>query len=547
MRTLLTALFCLVSNTLLLAAGPDPIQMMLAKKKYNEGDFTSALRIYKELYMQHGSDADLNIRLAECHLALKQPDEALPYLDRAMETDSISDKELRFYYALVFRAKQKHQKAIDWLNRYLAQPKLPTPDVEKGHELLAKCKTTIELMERPVNVKIGPASNNINTTDYHEYHPSITADGRIMVFTSRRPANEKGAKLDGGDGDHMEDVYITYYSDSLADWAPAIRAEGGINGPGHDAALSISPDGRQIFLYRNERGGDLFVSKVRLGQDAKDASAENLPSAARLHATSKWSSPLVMPTPINSTYWDSYASLTADGKTIYFASEREGNKAQGNGDLWVSRKEGDKWGKPINLKGINTIEDEKSVFIHPDGKTLFFSSQGHKTMGGYDIFKSVRQTDGTWSEPENLGYPINTPGDELDFTLSTDGRTGYFCKIAEGSGKYDIFTIDLSNYNLLGEGALSAQGEGMSLLKGTVNDTEGNSVPAQIRILKEGTEVNSLRADEDGEYFLALPGGSAYDVILSSPNFKELREKVEISTTTGTTRVTVRNFKMERK
>jgi len=544
-RNIATSILVLMASVAL-AAGPDPVQMMLARKKYNEGDYSGALRIYKELYAQHGTDVTLNVRMAECHLALEQPDESLPYLDRATETDSLAEPEVKFYYALAYRAKKKHQKAIEYLNRYMAQPKLGKDDVDKASELLARCRNTVDLMNNPVNVKVAPASSAINTVEYHEYHPSVTADGKLMVFTSRRPGEGKNVKVDEGDGDHFEDVYITYWSDSIGGWAPAVRAEGGINGSGHDACLSISPDGRQIFLYRNENGGDIFVSKCRLTREVKDAQAEENPNAARMHAQMKWGSPVALKSPVNSTYWDSYASLTADGRAIYFASERVGGKAQGNGDIYMSIKEGDGWGKPMNLKGINTIEDEKSVFIHPDGKTLFFSSQGHRNMGGYDIFKSVRQKDGSWSAPENLGYPINTPGDEFDFTLSTDGRTAFYCTKGE-NGRMDILSVDMSAYDVLSDGLLKEKGAGMMLLKGAVTNADKQGVRATLTVSENGQEVNAVQCDEDGEYFLALPGGKSYQVRITSASYKEVKQTVEVPLgADGQTRTTVQDFKMER-
>jgi hypothetical protein len=344
------------------------------------------------------------------------------------------------------RADQEN--AIVHLKTYLANDKLANADKEKGQELMSKCEATVYMMANPVDVKITSAGESINTEENHEYHPSVTADGRIMVFTSRRSDTEGGKRYEG-DNDWHEDVYITYWSDSLNDWAPAVPIPGAINTGGHDANLSISPDGRQLFTFKNQNAGDIFVSKTRMNKNATDAIADGSSEAARLMSLNRWSKAYSLGKNVNSGYFDSNASLTADSKTMFFISERPMG-AKGNGDIWTSAAiSTTEWGKAENVSALNTIEDEKSVFIAPDGKTLFFSSKGHKNMGGYDIFKSVKQADGSWGEPQNLGYPINTPGDESEFTITADGKTAYYSVKGSVNGKYDIMKIDLSNYSLI--------------------------------------------------------------------------------------------------
>lgn len=436
-----------------LLGGPDKIKMAQARASFKEGDPNGALRIYRTLYTDHGTDAMLNYRMAECHLDLYQAEEALPYLQKAREVDAAVDADLDYNTALANRMLGRQEEAIKFLDQYLANEKLPAAEKEKGEELKAKCKATIELRAKPVSVKIEPAGDGINTEDNHEYHPSVTADGRLMVFTSRRSDTQGGQRYEG-DNDWYEDVYISYWSDSIGGWAPAVPIPGSINTEGHDANMSISPDGRQLFIFMNKNAGDIFVSKTRMNKNATDAIAEGSKDAARLMSLNRWSKAYPLSKNINSGYFDSNASVSADGNTIVFASERTKGKASGNGDIYISKKEGKDFGPAVNLTAINTIEDEKGAFIHSDGKTVFFSSRGHRNMGGYDIFRTVLQGDGTWSEPENLGYPINTPGDEVDFVITADGKTAYYSTKSSANGKYDIMKIDLSNYDVLKAGKL---------------------------------------------------------------------------------------------
>lgn len=443
-------IFLLISSSIRaqVLGGPDKIKMLQAKASMTEGDHNGALRIYRALYTDHGTDGMLNWRMAECYIALEQGQDALAYLQKAREADPAIDAELEYNTALAYRMLTDQQNAIVHIEKYLANDKLSKTDREKGEELKGKCQATIDMMANPINVTIGSAGEGINTDENQEYRPSITADGRIMVFTSRRPDTQGGKRYEI-DNDWYEDVYISYWSDSLKGWAPAVPIPGAINTDGHDASLSISPDGRQLLTFRNQNAGDIYISKTRMNKNAGEAIADGSTDAARLMSLNRWSKAYSLGSNVNSGYFDSNASLTADGSTIYFISERP--KGKGNGDIWTSKEVStNKWEPASNLESLNTIEDEKSVFIHSDGKTLFFSSRGHKNMGGYDIFKSVKQDDGTWGAPQNLGYPINTPGDEVDFTLTSDGKTAYYSTKRSTNGKFDIMKVDLSNHNLLG-------------------------------------------------------------------------------------------------
>lgn len=432
-------------------SGPDKIKMMQAKASIKEGDYNGALRIYRGEYTEHGTDGILNYRMGECYLALNQGQDALAYFQKAREANPKIDKDLEYNTAVAYRLEADQENAILHLNKYLENEKLPKPDKEKANVLKAKCQATLKMMASPVDVKIASAGDGINTDDNHEYHPTVTADGKLMVFTSRR-SDTDGGKRYAGDNDWHEDVYISYWSDSLKGWAPAVPIPGAINSAGHDANLSISPDGRQLFIFKNKNAGDIFVSKTRMNKGAREAIASGDADAARLMSLNRWSKAYSLGANVNSGYFDSNASVTADSKTIFFVSERPmGGK--GNGDIWTARAESTtKWMKATNVSALNSVEDEKSVFIAADGKTIFFSSKGHMNLGGYDIFKSVQQADGKWSEPMNLGYPINTPGDEVDFTITADGKTAYYSTKGSANGKYDIMKIDLTNYPLLDAG-----------------------------------------------------------------------------------------------
>jgi Tol biopolymer transport system component len=258
-----------------------------------------------------------------------------------------------------------------------------------------------------------------------EYAGSISADGKTLVFTSRR-ADTKGGEVDElSDNMYFEDIYISLWNDTTQEWSQSEPIPGSINTPAHDAVLSISPNGNSIYVYKSENGGDIFVSIKR--EDGSFGTAGSIDKGRNL----------------NSSYFESSASVTEDENFIFFVSDRPGGKGQA--DVYTARKIGDEWTKPINLgDSINSEGDENSVFIHPDGDILFFTSTGHEGMGSYDIFYS-KKVNGIWSKAKNLGFPINTVGAEKTISVTRDLKTAYVSSNYKGSfGGTDIFKIDLS-------------------------------------------------------------------------------------------------------
>ncbi|MES2140500.1 MAG: OmpA family protein [Bacteroidota bacterium] len=245
---------------------------------------------------------------------------------------------------------------------------------------------------------LGPTVN----TPYDEFSPIISSDGLMMIFTSSRPVLKADiAKKTEG----FENVYVSYYNDMVWKWSEAKMLGETINRPGkNNSPIALSNDGQRMLLYRGDPDGNIYESVLN---------------------GDEWSEPVKLPEPINSSKHESSASIAPNGRTIYFVSNRKGG--EGKLDIWLCHQDNTgTWGKAENLGAtVNTPEDEEGVFIHPDGKTLYFSSMGHNTTGGFDIFKSVFEN-GSWSEPVNLGNSINTPEDDLFFTLTADGKTGYY-------------------------------------------------------------------------------------------------------------------------
>ncbi|HKC68974.1 MAG TPA: carboxypeptidase regulatory-like domain-containing protein, partial [Bacteroidia bacterium] len=288
--------------------------------------------------------------------------------------------------------------------------------------------------------------------------------------------------------------------------------------------------GKQIFIYKNDvtdaesRGGDIFVSKV---------------------SNNKWRTPEPFGKPINTSYWEGGACISPDGKTLYFTSERKGGF--GNSDIWMSvRKTKTEWDTPVNLGAeINSPYDEAGLFLAPDGKTLFFCSNGPNSMGSYDIFRTVC-TDGKWSKPENLGYPINTTKRDGPLVLGADTRYAYFSSDRLGGfGENDIYKIDLQDYALLEKDFKKQQAATLSIIKGLVRDGfEGKPIEgAEITFINDAGEKVSLLTNENGEYLITLKGATAYQVKVTKDGFKPTEEKINLNLNkTGSTFTVEKQF-----
>ena len=268
---------------------------------------------------------------------------------------------------------------------------------------------------RPVN--LGP---NVNTED-DEYMPALTADYRTLVFTRRSPrraTTQRGLPQE-------EDFYISLYDTMELVFGPAERMPEPLNSNGNEGAQTISHDGRVVIFTACGRSGeptgcDLYMS-VRSGD--------------------KWGRPCNLGAPVNSVYWESFPSLSIDGYTLYFASARSGG--YGGIDIWYCTLEEGRWSKPKNMgPTVNTPGNETAPYIHFDDKTLHFASDGHRGMGGSDLFMVKRLNDSTWGAPHNLGYPINTPGDENNLIVAPDGRTALFSSDrSDGYGQQDLYSF----------------------------------------------------------------------------------------------------------
>ncbi|MFQ5334939.1 MAG: hypothetical protein ACE5DN_02575 [Flavobacteriales bacterium] len=422
--------------------GLDKVKLQKARHLFLINDFDAALKVYLEIAQKNQGNALVNYRLGECNCKLRNYDVCVNYLEKAYRIDADVNKELHLLYASALHRLGEFDRALahcaqfrqmlaaksNKMKEMLGSDKLLTEDIDK---LEANIKFAREMMDKPVHVKIANMGASVNSPT-EDYRPAISADGKTLIFTSRRP-DSKGGIISPEDHKYFEDIYISVLDEQTGQWSVAEGIQGRLNTDEHDACLGISPDGKQIFIYKNieglTRSGDIYLSK--------------------LSSSGRWSTPKPFGKTINSSYFETSASMSKDGKRLYFVSERKGGIGQG--DIYMAEKiSKHEWSEAVNLGAeVNTAGDENSVFVHPDEKYLIFSSDGRTSIGGYDIYISLKK-DGKWSKPVNLGYPINTMDDNVHFTVRADGKKAYYSTYdKDGFGNTDIFEIDLTGYDLI--------------------------------------------------------------------------------------------------
>ncbi|MFA6634290.1 MAG: OmpA family protein, partial [Bacteroidales bacterium] len=383
-----------------------------------KGRYIDALGYFLEANKINANNADLNYKIGICYLFTTDIELGLEHLNKAKRLNPQVNHELSYYLGRAYHLNHQFDTAIVYynefkLNLYKRELKIRAFEIDK---LINECENGKELAKKSEKLLIDNLGPNINTI-YPEYAPIIIANEEVMFFTSRRPTTT-GGKRDPIDKIYYEDIYMAT-KDNDNNWQQMPVTE--LNTNKHDAVVGYfkGKELSYLYTYKNKHGGDIYISLIK---------------------NNKIDIPKPLPFPINTKYHESSASLSPDSSTLYFISDRPGGI--GGKDIWMSHKEYNQmWSEPINLSDINSPYDEQNVFIHPNGKILFFCSNGHNTIGGFDIFYSIYQ-DGKWGKPINMGYPINTAADETNYTLSSCGSYAYISSNRQGTiGDIDIFKI----------------------------------------------------------------------------------------------------------
>ena len=492
-----------------------------AAKAFESGDgffmrgpayFEQALEYYLKAQEFNSHNAALNYQLGLCYLNLsKDRLKALPYLERAQELKQDMGAAFLFDLGMAYQYSMEFTKAIKVYKAYMealgasAKPN----QLAKAEKAIKECESGIELVKKPIRVRIDNLGPNVNSR-FADYAPVLSEDESKLMFTSRREGTT-GNLVDAVDSMYLEDIYLSYKLDD--EWAPARNAGSPLNSTEHDGTINLSGDGKTLIMYRTTGGGDIFESRMN-----------NI----------SWSEPRPLKE-INSKDYENHAAYSTDGKTIFFISNRKERAAQGSKDIYLGDVNTD--GTITNIRNagavVNTEYEEDGIYCHPDGKTIFFSSRGHNTMGGFDIFKSTFEAD-TFSKPLNVGYPVNSPEDDVFFVLSKDGKRAYFASYREeGYGEKDIYVMNFLE-----------DVESLASIQISILDTsKGIKLKSSLEIIDQNGNVIVNRSVETGETIANVPVGSSYTLRVKTDNYATYEESLNIPFDAGN-QVIVRTIEM---
>ena len=461
-------------------------------KLFGERKATEAITFMQEAIKRDPNFADAHLKLGQLYEFTKRIEPALLAYREGIKRQPDAPASAAAYQSLsnLLLRLGRYGEAIPYLEKYATFFAPQSAQGKRIGQLMTNAKFGQEALLHPQAVLPKPLSEILQTTP-SQYFPVLTADEQTMVFTVLKP-----------EGD--EDLYTTSFNGET--WQPPVSLSPNINTPDNEGTPSLSADGRTlVFTACQGRKGfgscDLYITR-RTGSD--------------------WSDPQNLGPIVNTRHYESQPALSADGRRIYFVSDRPGG--QGKRDLW--RTDADaagNWQEPVNMRTpINTPMNEASPFIHANGQTLFFASEGHPGMGGYDLFVSdstITTNPQRWSMPTNLGYPINSAEDQASLFVSANGERAYYSFEEQKEGvsqRSRIYVFDMPE-------SLRERVKPVNYLKGVVtNGTNQKPVSATVELIDLATNQTVSRVASDaqtGQYAIVLPTGGEYALYINSPGY----------------------------
>ncbi|MBR5982602.1 MAG: PD40 domain-containing protein [Bacteroidales bacterium] len=511
----------------------------------SSGGYQKALTEYLAANAYNSNNAALNYKIGVCYIFSTEKKKAISFLEKAYSINPHVSFDIKYVMGMAYQRNGMYKEAIsnftdfknsDYLNE-IKKLKL-NEDLFNVNAKIKECEAAEKLKEHPTRVFIDNIGPNINSK-YSDYAPVISTDETMMIFTSRREGSI-GGRIE--DGQYFEDLYISY-NEGNNRWSPPTNMKT-INTEEHDASVGLSPDGSILYTFNGTPNGNLYESKLK---------GEN------------WSKPKPLNKNINTKYDETSISISSDGKILYFVSDRPkdefGTPSVGGKDIFVSeRTEKGEWGPARNIgKPINTEFNEEGVFIHPDNRTMYFSSMREGTIGGYDIFYSEMDDDGNWGEPVNIGIPINTPEHDVFFIVTGNGRYAYMSSEREGGlGLQDIWRITFlgpekpmvagTEDNLIASSntliqtvvkqeTVEVKKVRLTIMKGTITDADtGNPLESAIEIvdLEKDEVYATLESNAStGKYLISLPSGKNYGITARTEGYLFHSENVDVPAATS--------------
>jgi len=488
------------------------LKITTALQQMDVYNYRGAMVVLHEVLNEFKGDAEASFLMAQCLYELHNFKDARAYLDTAMGGGTSPTASQWLIAGKVYHSASQLDLALEAYNKTKTTEGFSKDELPDVNQFIRECEFAKKAMASPVSVSLQSLGTQINST-YEDYAPVLSPDGKTIYFTSRRPVSSADNKVDKkGDFKFFEDIYESNWSDGK--WQEARLVEGEVNTDKYDAVLALSPNGEEMYVYVNDglSGGDIFSSINKEGS---------------------WSASKPVEIPINSGSFEGSVAVTPDGNTVFFMSERPGG--YGRGDLWKIEKNSiGEWDSPVNLgPAINTQFDEKFVWIHPDGKTLFFASDGHQGLGSYDIYRST-MVDGKFTPAINLGYPINTTLEESTFSFSADKKTMYLAAFrADGLGERDIYQVDVSRAPIF---PAQPTGTGVVVIGTVVTDKAEKIAGASIGIFEALTNksLGSTTSNQQGAYELNIMDAATDCIIrVQAPGFISSGQRLNLKGNSG--------------
>ena len=472
-----------------------------AEDKMLAGDFEDALADFLPLHAADPQNEKLNYNIAVCYLNYNgNKAKAAPYLEKIVHNPK-HDPNTEYLLGRALQYALKFDDAINFFTRFVTNGKGKEENLKDAGTQIQYCLNAKERVKFPLNVKFENLGKDVNS-EYQDYYAFIPVDESFVIFNSKRPV---GTEDKGPNGEYPNVIMIAEVKEGVFQKAVKLNLQYP-KGTVQAEVIGLSANGKTMLVsIRDEKkAGNIYICEsVGYG---------------------KFSDPVILEKHINSPSEEIAACINAEGDVIYFASDRPGGL--GGTDIYVCKKTpSGKWGVALNAgKEINTNQNEDFPNISPDGKTLYFSSTGHTSMGGYDVFKvTLDEATGQWENPKNLGYPVNTPLDDYNFRISKNDRYGYITAIREeGLGDFDNYRVIFNDVE-----------PELTVMYGQVLSEDGSQVNFPDVFISVTNDKNGelmgnyLPNQKTGRYVVILPPGK-YTLVVELFNFKLLTQKLEI-------------------
>ncbi|MCB0807166.1 MAG: OmpA family protein [Bacteroidales bacterium] len=507
--------------------------LKLADDEEHTASFLKALDLYRDAQEFNPDNAELNYKIGKCMLQTSQKTEAIPYLEKSVKLDPEGDPEVYFFLAKAYKFDYQFNEAEKNFKKCKVQLKGKSEEIyiPKINKELSEIKSASDLMDNPARVWVENLEE-LNTR-YDDYSANVSADESTIILNSRNE-NTKGGQKNEND-EYRADMYISLNENGS--WSKPKPMD--LNTDNDDECVALSGDAQRLFMVNDITGNkNIYLSEL---------------------TGTRWSNPRELArNSINTEADESYASFSHDDIKIYFVTDNAyANK--GGMDMFFSGRINtrfkEEWGKAFTAGSeLNTPYNEACIFFHPDGKTIYFTSQGHNSMGGYDVFKSVRES-GRWSEPENLGYPVNTVFDEKYISVSASGKHAYITsnRKEDNKGGYDIYRVTFlgpekpmlidtedqllaSRATPVHESTLEApvqiDAKNLTVLKGRILDEfTKEPVTADIEIVdnEKNEMIMTVHSNsETGKFLVSLPSGINYGIAVIAEDYLFYSENFDL-------------------